>query len=126
MGQEPHNGGGAGGVPIHPDASHASPHAAVAVTASLLLHQLLSRHVPRRGAPHRGHCVLSHPRCGFGETNWETLRYLEVSVDEIPNLAGYSQPSLGIRTKTHSKMSVPVAELTLSVARNRQGVRLGA
>lgn len=68
MGQEPHNGGGAGGVPVHPDAGHTSPHTAVAATTSLLFHQLLSRHVPRRGAPHRGHRVLPYPRCASEET----------------------------------------------------------
>lgn len=62
MGQEPHRRGGAGGVPVHPDAHHAAPDPAVPAAASLLLHQLLPGHVPRGGAPDRGHRLLPHPR----------------------------------------------------------------
>lgn len=36
-----------------------------------------------------------------------------------------SQPSLGNRAKTHSRLHVPMAELTLSVIRNGQGMRSG-
>lgn len=62
MGQEPHYRGSAGGVPVHPDALHPAPDPAVPAAASLLFHQLLPGHVPRRGASHRGHRLLPHPR----------------------------------------------------------------
>lgn len=70
MGQEPEHRGGAGGVPIHPDARHPAPDPAVAAATSLLFYQLLPGHVPRRGAPHRGRCLLPHPRWAeaLGET----------------------------------------------------------
>ena len=62
MGQEPQHRGGAGGVSVHPDALHPAPDPAIPAAASLLFHQLLPGHVPRRGAPHRGHRLLPHPR----------------------------------------------------------------
>lgn len=62
MEQEPHHRGGAGGVPVRPDARHPAPDPAVSSAASLLLHQLLPGHVPGGGAPHRGHRLLPHWR----------------------------------------------------------------
>lgn len=40
--QQLHTGGGAGGVPLHPDAFNSAAHPAAPAAASLLLHQLLS------------------------------------------------------------------------------------
>lgn len=131
MGQEPHYGRGAGGVPVHPDAGHASPHPAVPVAASLLFHQLLPRHVPRRSAPHCGHCLLPYSRCvrTWGSASWE----IPESAFSFKVSGGLSLNNLWIRSQIltgHCQPSpwngvCPIAELTLNMVRNRQGVCLG-
>lgn len=60
--QQSDAGGGAGGVPIHPDALHPAAHPAAPAAASLLLYQLLSRRAPRRNPPHRSCGLLPCPR----------------------------------------------------------------
>lgn len=62
--QQSHVGGGAGGVPFHPDAFNSAAHPAAPAAGSLLLHQLVSRHVPGRDPPHCGRGLLPYQRSG--------------------------------------------------------------
>lgn len=111
MEQEPHHRGGAGGVPVRPDARHPAPDPAVPSAASLLLHQLLPGHVPRGGAPHRGHRLLPHWR--WAEVLGESpgLRSPPRGPAALPNpksLAGDPCPRPGNFGEKQSRHTVPL------------------
>lgn len=110
MEQEPHHRGGAGGVPIHPDARHPAPDPAVPSAAPLLFHQLLPGHVPRGGAPHCGHRLVPHWRWAEVPGEPPGLRSPPGALAALPDpksLAGDPCPRPGNSGKKQSRHTVP-------------------